>query len=140
MLPRDIEPNLIPIKSDDTQPIPNRNRIIDVINLKEVVENNLGPCNICKKGTLVLEENRSASFATTLRISCNLCEDNKSKLQNSIGYISDKMESLKIKTKADVRDRIKLQQKIYRSTAKLTKLDAHISSRTIYPEVSGRTA
>ena len=46
---------------------------------------------------------------------------------------------MKIHIKADTRNKVKVQQQNYKGKAKLTKLETHMSSRTIHPEVAGTT-
>ena len=56
------------------------NCIVDIENLREVVESELRPCNICKGGKLELRENKGSSFATPFRLSCVQCETRGSRL------------------------------------------------------------
>ena len=67
-------------------------RIVHLENLKEVVNLHLGPCPVCRKLGLHLEEKNSCSFATTLEIVCDTCDGNREKDRLEISYLTKKIE------------------------------------------------
>ena len=51
------------------------NRIINLPDLKEIVDENLGICVECNTNSLYLAETKNNSFASTLEVCCDGCED-----------------------------------------------------------------
>ena len=51
------------------------NRVIDFFQLKNTVDNHLGHCKTCKKGSLALIEKQIDDLSSTFEIHCTNCEE-----------------------------------------------------------------
>ena len=60
------------------------NIIVNWAHLKEVLDDNLGPCKICKGNNRTITKTRPICFAVSLEIHCPECDKNKSQSYNQI--------------------------------------------------------
>ena len=70
------------------------NILVDWDQLKDLVERNLGPCNVCKSKERTLIQKMNIWYATTLEINCPTCELKKRALKHEIHYDSKQLESM----------------------------------------------
>ena len=71
------------------------NRIVDWNQLKDVVDKNLGPCNICKSNQRYLVEQKSACFAVTIAIHCPDCDKKMIQNYNNVQYKAGKLKGMR---------------------------------------------
>ena len=110
------------------------NRIIDLQELKNMINPNLLPCTKCKKGQLQLVEKSHVSYSSVFELRCDNCYNEKLNLQKKINYEEKKVAGLKINTKSDQDKKNKLKQKIYSKKRTLTKLEHHLRFHETVPK------
>ena len=87
----------LPKGSDDGIRSDCQNRIIDLEELKKLINPNLLPCSKCKQGQLKLVEKSRISYSSVFQLRCDVCHGEKEKLQKKIIYKEKKIAGLEIK-------------------------------------------
>ena len=90
-----------PIKTTRLAP----NRLVNWSRLQSVVNENLGPCRVCKSKDVRLEETASCSFATTIEVFCKPCNEETERNRKNVCYLTKKMDGMKINTKKEKEER-----------------------------------
>ena len=85
------------------------NRVVNWNDLKSTVDSHLGKCNDCKGSGLYLAEKSTCSFATTLEVVCNECNEDKEVNRLEISYLKKKINNSKTTTKKE-RDNLRILQ------------------------------
>ena len=82
------------LSSNKTAPIEyeSPNIILDWNNLKKLVDENLGPCKVCKSKDCVLAKKMGVCYASTIGIHCNGCEKKKKELYHSTIMSQNKLQ------------------------------------------------
>ena len=104
---RDMSASMYGPRINSTRMAPNR--VVNWNDLKSTVDSHLGKCNDCKGSGLYLAEKSTCSFATTLEVVCNLCNEDKEVNRLEISYLKKKINNLKATTKKE-RDNLRALQ------------------------------
>ena len=77
------------------------NRIVLWDKLKDMVDDNLGPCSKCKSSNRSLVEDNSVTLNTSFSIHCVECKSSEKQLYHNVKYELEKVKSMKRKNKRD---------------------------------------
>ena len=77
------------------------NIIVNWAHLKEVLDDNLGPCKICKGNNRTIKISRPICFAVSLEIYCPECDLNQSQNYHQIKYGTKRLEEMKRNNKKE---------------------------------------
>ena len=109
----DIESSLTtagePTVSETNETYDAPNIIVNWAHLKEVLDDNLGQCKICKGNNRIITKTRPICFAVSLEIHCPECDENKLQNYNQIKYGTKRLEDMERNSKRD-----KLKYKVER--------------------------
>ena len=97
------------------------NRIVNWNQLKDVVDKNLGPCNICRSNQRYLIEQKSACFAVTIAIHCPGCVAKTKRNYNKVQYKAAKLKGVRITSAKDKKEYRRLKLALNHSKRQLKK-------------------
>ena len=133
------------------QPLPNTNmisnvcggketpyRIVHLIDLISMVNNNLAKCSECTNHRLTLKEESSAGFAVNLVLQCDHCEQKKNKVYRQWKYLEKKVnDKNKCVYKNEKLARKKQQQQIWNKKVQYTKLQQKSLQKYLHNHIVG---
>ena len=89
------------------------NRLVNLQDLKEIVDKNLTICKECNIDSLSLDETKKNGFASTLEICCVGCDDKMKASYQSLNYLDNKVADMPQITTTDKTNRMKYVRKAY---------------------------
>ena len=117
--------------SSNTEKYKAPNIILDWNDLKNLIDENLGPCKICKSNDRTLVKKKGISYACTVGIHCNDCEKKKKEIYQSTNYESKTIEKMEMKTKQQRDKKRKAQLSRNHLQRQLNKINALTNTSSV---------
>ena len=99
--------------------------------LKDVVDNNLGPCSKCKSSTRCLVQDKSVTFNASFSVHCIECKNNEKQLYHNVKYETEKIKNMKRKNKREKKKYRTAQLALNHKQRKLASISLNRSTTTV---------
>ena len=107
------------------------NQLVKWNELKDLLDENLGPCGICQNTDRHLVEQKSICYATPIAIHCPVCEKKKLQKYNSVQYKAAKLKEMRRTTAQEKKDYCKARLALNHEQRQLQKRSAACTSSSL---------